>query len=794
MLGILLAAQLAIVAHAPDTVAACEPIELSVAVSVPAGARPQLLAPSLAAFEVLRASAAPQMARDSRAVPALIAEYRYVLAAEHPGVYTIPAFTAQVAGASVSSRPMRIVVEPAASAGEPQVVTRARIDTGQDYSLHRTSVPDTVFVGQQADYEVAVFLNAAVRARMRRNPTFFPPDMQSMLAYDFAPSAGAGRGLGTRCFDALVYRRALFPLQAGRLAIPPAQLSYAISLGASFFSREESHDIQTDSAIIVAVDPPLAGRPAGYDGAVGRLQLSARMDASAPRVGDPLTLSVRVSGEGNVKLFPRPALRVPWASVVASDERVQVDSTGRRIRGYKEFDWIVTPQSSGAQQFPVVRYPYFDPEVKRYDIATVQPAPLVVAAGSLAAVDTSARENALPLRPTYRGALDAPLPFHPAFWLLLALAPLPAIGARWRTRNRRPQAVSPDARIREALRAEGPAPGGRALRRAFVAALTDRLALDADAVTRPGALLRALRRAGVTTGTAAEAEALLRELDAAAFGAAGALAGDAAARATDLVRRVDREALGRGELPLRVIALVLVAALGVGVVAQALEQDPAAEAFRNGVSAYEHHDYAAARAAFAYVVTIQPRAADGWANLGTSAWAASDTAHAVYGWRRALGMEPLASDARERLALVHGIRVASPGYVPPVPLSLAALLLGVCWIAACALVHPGVQQRVRGAGRWAASLVAASALVGLLMIAVGLRLNGHQVAVARANAVLSDDPALGADHGPTVVSGEMLRVLGREGAWSRVALDGGREGWLPSDGLLRLDEPLPSLD
>jgi hypothetical protein len=157
-------------------------------------------------------------------------------------------------------------------------------------------------------------------------------------------------------------------------------------------------------------------------------------------------------------------------------------------------------------------------------------------------------------------------------------------------------------------------------------------------------------------------------------------------------------------------------------------------------------------------------------------------------------MEPLASDARERLALVHGIRVASPGYVPPVPLSLAALLLGVCWIAACALVHPRVQQRVRGAGRWAASLVAASALVGLLMIAVGLRLNGHQVAVARANAVLSDDPALGADHGPTVVSGEMLRVLGREGAWSRVALDGGREGWLPSDGLLRLDEPLPSLD
>jgi len=29
-----------------------------------------------------------------------------------------------------------------------------------------------------------VFLNETVRGLMRRNPTFYPPDMQSMLAYD----------------------------------------------------------------------------------------------------------------------------------------------------------------------------------------------------------------------------------------------------------------------------------------------------------------------------------------------------------------------------------------------------------------------------------------------------------------------------------------------------------------------------------------------------------------------------------------------------------------------------------
>ena len=142
-----------------------------------------------------------------------------------------------------------------------------------------------MYVGQQATYTVAVFLNAAVRNRLRRNPTFYPPDMQSMLAYD-VPSVGAEpRATGTaNCFDALIYRRALFPLQTGRLVIPPAQLTYSLPVGASFFSREESHELQTDSAVIVAIDPPAAGRPADFDGAVGSFRLSMRTQSPTARV------------------------------------------------------------------------------------------------------------------------------------------------------------------------------------------------------------------------------------------------------------------------------------------------------------------------------------------------------------------------------------------------------------------------------------------------------------------------------------------------------------------------------
>ena len=64
MIGILaIAAQLSIVAHAPDTVQTCDAIELSVAVSGPGTASqvPRLSAPSFAPFDVLRSSPMPRV-------------------------------------------------------------------------------------------------------------------------------------------------------------------------------------------------------------------------------------------------------------------------------------------------------------------------------------------------------------------------------------------------------------------------------------------------------------------------------------------------------------------------------------------------------------------------------------------------------------------------------------------------------------------------------------------------------------------------------------------------------------
>ena len=106
MIGALLVvAQLAIVAHAPDTAATCDAIEISVAVSAPGGVPPIIMAPSLSPFDVLRSSGTPHVTYDSRGGGSVVAEYRYVITTDRVGTFAIPPFEARLGNAVARSRP-----------------------------------------------------------------------------------------------------------------------------------------------------------------------------------------------------------------------------------------------------------------------------------------------------------------------------------------------------------------------------------------------------------------------------------------------------------------------------------------------------------------------------------------------------------------------------------------------------------------------------------------------------------------------------------------------------------------
>jgi hypothetical protein len=793
LLGLI--AQLSVAVHAPESAGVCEPIDITVAVRGPGSVVPAIVTPSMAPFELLRASPSPKVTVDANG-QGFLAEFSYVLAAGDAGTFVVPSFTARVGRVVGVSPPLNIAINGSHGGESPGVIVRAQIDTSLNISVRTIAPPETVFVGQQTNYEVAVFLSQAIQGQLKHNPTFFPPGIQSMLAYDLPANGNSPRqNSASHCYQTLAYERAIFPVIAGRVSVPPAQLVYSVPTSSGFFSREESHQLETDSAVVVAVDPPMAGRPADYSGAVGAVRLSARLDTSVARVGDPVILTVRVTGTGNVKLFPRPSLDIPWASVVAADERVHIDTLVWRVRGTKEFDWIVTPRVAGDQAVPPIRYSYFDPDRRQYEIAIAGAPQLRVSAGTLASTDTTQAGDLLPLRTRDRGPVGRPFNEQPLFWLVLLIAPLPALGMRLRGRGRRIPTKDPaNALLRLGDAGEAGAAGAAAVRRAYAAALAARLGLTSEVFSRPGAVARALRRAGASRQLATDAEQFMRELDAAAFSEGGTLPRDACARAIVLYKSADSETLSTHEVRFQGLSVVAGTFLLAGGVAGALLADSSDASFQRGIEAYRHHAYSAAQAAFALATRSAPRSPDSWANYGTASWAAGDTAHAVQGWQRAVRLDPIAPDLRNRIELVHGLPIRGAGFVLPIPYNGAFLLAAACWACAWLLAALRAHRRTRTLSRLDLGLVVLAGLALLLGFYDGDRLNARGLAVVRSATAVSTDPALGGGHSGAAMTGDVLRVDGESGVWSLVTLDDSHTGWIESANLIPLDQTDPRAD
>lgn len=676
----------------------------------------------------------------------------------------------------------------------PAIVRQGRIDPRQDVNFAALALPSTVYVGQQVTYQIGVFLSTEVSQRLRRNPEFVPPDVRSMLGYDLPSSAHPlRREEGGRDFDVHVFQRALFPLTPGTHVLAPARLTYSLPLANTFFSREETHSARTGELTVIAKEPPLDGRPVGYGGAVGRIALSAHVDTPTTRVGDPVTLAVTVEGVGNVSLFPRPRVALPWGDAVSGAEHVAIDSGTALVQGRKIFEWVVTPRREGALEVPALRYPYWNPYTEQYEVAVTTPQSLRVVGGALAAAPAFVPDSVprLALRERYRGAIAPPLAGSPVLWALLGIVPLPAVVAGLRRRPRREPSIPADEPLAKYAAASTVDAAG--LRRAFAGAVAARTALSPSAFADGRALVRWLRRVGVTTDTARSAQLVLAEIDRATYGGAGEHAApDLARRAADTYRAIDTEAIPRQQVRVRRVrggwsALLLATLVSAAVGSAAIADDPTdAASFAEGNARYARGDFAGAMQSFRDVTVRVPRAADAWANLGTAGWMAGDSAAAAIGWQRALRLEPLAEDVRGRLESTPGFRSGLFGDVPPIPVDAAASLGVLLWLLGWgALAWPGRDVTARRmAPRYA---IGVAALVGVLTIGLSEVIEGrHRVIVVDGTALLTA-PALGAERSSEVLSGEGAVETVAQGVWSRVRFSDGRSGWLESRRLASLD-------
>ena len=733
--------------------------------------------------------------------------------------------------------------------GASAILDRVEVNPRRPIDFHAIVLPESVYVGQQATYQVAVLLSPDARSRLRRNPEFLPPELRGLLAYELGtPTRVPPRTFNGAVFEAHIFQRALFPVAAGQQVVPAPQLSYTLPQSSSYFSREERFVVRAESASFVVRPLPLDGRPEDFNGAVGVFTSLVKIDTTSARVGDPLVMTLRVQGTGNVKLLPRPAVELDWASVVPGSERIQVDSSGPLVRGVKEFDWILTPARDGRVAVPPLRYSYFDPYQARYALAISAPVELGVRRGSLAATEEGEGGVLLPLRTGAPSSSEPPVwngrgvpPNAVLVWLaLLALLPVTIL---WLTAPRAAPRADVGTGREVATTAEREAMGrahesavrtiARTARREFLESIASRFALPTQALVSRTHLARVLRRSGVTRQTTRETLALLDTLDELSFALEHtatdaatdtATSADRASRQVpDVMRRIDQEAVPRGRTVGRGIVALLALACGLQLTAPTplRAQTPAAEspaaespaaespaaaqparpvAASERVAAneaYARRAFIEAAQRFAGLVARSPHDPDLLANWGTAAWAAGDTVQAVIAWQRAARLQPLAADLQERLGLLPSGARGGVADVPMIPVPLLVRVALVCWLLGWSLVGVRRWQSRRSTpfaraarATWiggVATLTVTVAVVAAVGAWWGARmLDASQLAVVTRPETLRIAPGVDADAMGGVATGDVVRIEESRDIWRRVVHADGRKGWLPGPRLVRL--------
>ena len=131
----------------------------------------------------------------------------------------------------------------------------------------------------------------------------------------------------------------------------------------------------------VLVDP-LPTRPANFSGGVGKFNISASLNKTEIKAGNPITLRVVVGGVGNLKLIKQPIVKFP-KDFDQYDAKItdKTKLTANGVEGNMIYDFLAVPRNQGRYTIPAVEMTYYDVNANAYKTIKTQPFTINVSQG-----------------------------------------------------------------------------------------------------------------------------------------------------------------------------------------------------------------------------------------------------------------------------------------------------------------------------------------------------------------------------------------------------------------------------
>lgn len=173
---------------------------------------------------------------------------------------------------------------------------------------------------------------------------------------------------------AILKKSVLIPQRSGTLDISSMDLDVPVAIPTNqrdFFGRTRSRMVNiicSSGNKTLNVKPlPSNGKPSNFSGAVGEFQFTTKLDRDSIQTNESATLSMRVSGSGNLRMIDLPVFDIP-NNLEAYDpkftESIKLKEFG--LKGFKRVEYLLIPRNRGTYKVNSGSFNYFNPKTKKY--------------------------------------------------------------------------------------------------------------------------------------------------------------------------------------------------------------------------------------------------------------------------------------------------------------------------------------------------------------------------------------------------------------------------------------------
>ena len=343
--------------------------------------------------------------------------YTFALQAYQEGTFHVGSATLTVKGKKISSEPFDIKVIP--DDGSHAAPSGGGSSSGQGQSQQNTSDPQvsgkdlfirvipskkSAYVGEQVVLTNKLYTKVPVSSlSVERMPSY-----AGFWTKDITDNNGGSLRQTTEYINGIEYTAAeiqkivVVPQRSGTLPIDPmiieciAQIRtesnrqrsmdpFEAFFNDPFFNRNIANvrkELTSQTLNLEVKSLPENGKPASFAGAVGNFNFKSEIDKTELSTNEAFTLTLTVSGTGNVELLQMPTpVFPPDFEVYDPKITMNVNNNANGLSGTKKAEYLVIPRRAGNFTVPAVEFSYFDPSKGSYQTLSSQPYEIKVEKG-----------------------------------------------------------------------------------------------------------------------------------------------------------------------------------------------------------------------------------------------------------------------------------------------------------------------------------------------------------------------------------------------------------------------------